>query len=373
MRIGINLLYLLPGIVGGTETYAAGLLGGLAGLEGEEEFVVFVNRESAEWPLPRAANFKRVVCPVQAANRGRRYGFEQLRFPFLLRRQGIDLVHSLGYVGPLFPGCRSVVTIHDLNSVDLAKSMPLHKRLVLEYFSTGSALKADRIITVSNYSKERLSRIPKLSPGKISVIYEAPGPEIAPGRDELWPIIKEQHGLREPYIAAFGGGTENKNIKRLIRVFEKLPEPLALGLVLIGHIPPDVDPAAIRTSRPDRRIIATGWVPGAHVFSLLRHASLFVLPSLYEGFGLPALEAQQAGTAVACSSAASLPEVAGEGAVYFDPESETEMAGVIQSLLGDADKRSRLRALGKINLERFSWAKTARETLSVYRRVLAKE
>ena len=101
MRIGINLLYLLPGIVGGTETYASSLLHGLALIDKQNDYFVFVNRESAEWPLPDVPNFRRVVCAVQAINRTKRYLFEQLILPFLAHSYKLQLMHSLGYVAPV--------------------------------------------------------------------------------------------------------------------------------------------------------------------------------------------------------------------------------------------------------------------------------
>jgi glycosyltransferase involved in cell wall biosynthesis len=112
-----------------------------------------------------------------------------------------------------------------------------------------------------------------------------------------------------------------------------------------------------------------GYVPNTHISSILGHADLFVLPSLYEGFGLPVLEAQQAGVAVACSTAGSLPEIAGEGAVFFDPLSSDDMARVIRECLSDLALCTRLRRMGAENVQRFSWDKTARETLAVYRQV----
>ena len=105
MRIGINLLYLIPGFVGGTEIYAAGLLHGLSQLDNKNEFVVFVNEESVEWPIPQANNFNRVICPISASNRASRYYFEQFHFPNTLKKYKIDILHSLGYVGPVFPSC----------------------------------------------------------------------------------------------------------------------------------------------------------------------------------------------------------------------------------------------------------------------------
>ena len=114
------------------------------------------------------------------------------------------------------------------------------------------------------------------------------------------------------------------------------------------------------------RVTITGYVPEEHVLPLLSHADLFVLPSLYEGFGLPMLEAQQAAVAVACSTAGSLPEVGGDGALYFDPTSVEHIADTIRRCLADATLRSQLILKGRANLSRFSWDKTARETLSVY-------
>ena len=132
MKIGLNLLYLLPGIVGGTETYAAGLLNGLSKVDGENEYLVFVNSESASWPMPGRENFRRILCSVKASNRAGRYFFEQVRLPKVLKEKGVDLVHSLGYVGPLRPPCPAVLTLHDLNYRAIGSTMPWYRHLVLE-------------------------------------------------------------------------------------------------------------------------------------------------------------------------------------------------------------------------------------------------
>lgn len=369
MKIGINLLYLLPGVVGGTETYAAGLLRGLAQTDRQNHYVVFVNRESHGWPLPQQVNFTRFVCPIRAAGRAARYLFEQVRLPRLLARHRIDLVHSLGYVGPLFAPCPSVVTIHDLNFVAMGHTMPGLRRAALRFFSVRSARTAEHVITISEFSRGELCRAIPLDPLKTTVTHLAATPAAAAdapvSRDEL----AGRYRIRAPYVVAFGGRTLNKNIPHLIRSFAREKDAFPHSLVLIGHLPADVDPASLPEDLR-KRVILTGPVPHAHVSPLLGHADLFVLPSLYEGFGLPLLEAQQAGVAVACSTAGSLPEVGGEGAVYFDPASVDETAGQIRRCLADAALRSRLVRKGRANLARFSWEKTARETLSVYRRVL---
>lgn len=368
MKIGINLLYLLPGVVGGTETYAAGLLRGLAEIDRQNDYYVFVNRESEHWPLPHAANFTRVVCPIRAAGRAARYLFEQVRLPRLLARYRIDVVHSLGYVGPLAPPCPSVVTIHDLNYIALGHTMPGVRRAALRFFSIQSARRADHVITISEFSKSELCRTIKLDPGKITVTHLAAAKGGALHSPVDWDELTGRYRIRAPYVVAFGGRTLNKNIPHLIRSFALVKEGFPHSLVLIGHIPSNVDLAS-ETKEMRDRITLTGSVPEAHVLPLLGHADLFVLPSLYEGFGLPVLEAQQAAVAVACSTAGPLPEVGGEGAIYFDPTSVDQTADTIRRSLADATLRSTLILKGRENLARFSWEKTARETLTVYRYV----
>ena len=370
MKIGINLLYLLPGVVGGTEIYAAGLLYALAQVNEQDEFIVFVNRESKNWSIPEAQNFNRVVCPLQATRRGRRYFFEQLRLPRLLTKYKIDVVHSLGYVGPLFAPCPSVVTIPDLNYIALKHNMPNRRRIALRFSSTKSAQRANRVITISNFSKREISRSLKLTPDKITVTHLGPIMDGNTNSSENWAELKNRYGIQERYVVAFGGGSLHKNIHRLIQAFALVKDEFPHFLMLIGRIPSNVDLSAESIGRGVRdRIIITGYVPRDHIRPLLSLADLFVLPSLYEGFGLPVLEAQQAAVAVACSTAGSLPEVGGDGALYFYPNSVENIAQTIRHCLADDELRSQLILKGQENLKRFSWKKTAIETLAVYHEI----
>lgn len=372
MRIGINLLYLIPGVVGGTETYAAGLLHGLASSDAGHEFVVFVNRNASQWTLPDG-NFIREVCPLDGRNRQKRYVFEQFRLPFLLRKHRIDLVHSLGYVGPIISPCPTVVTIHDTNYIDLATSMPIIRRIPLRMISTVAAKRASSVITVSTFSRQRIIELLGLPQNKIVVIHEAPQLGIVEKKNALdWQNIQHFYNIVPPYIVAFGGGAIHKNIPRLLQAFVQIVGKIDHQLVLIGHLPPDYNVDALdRIPGLHSRVITTGYVPSDHVGQLLSHADLFVMPTLYEGFGLPVLEAQQAGTVVACSTAGSLPEVAGAGAALFDPMSVESMAETIFKCIVDLELRARLYREGQENLKRFSWKKTAQETLTVYHEVIA--
>jgi len=371
MRIGINLLYLLPDIVGGTETYAAGLIKGLANIDKQNEYYVFVNQSAANWPIPENENFIRIICPVEGPIRYRRYLFEQFRLPKLLSQYKIDLIHSLGYVCPLRSPCPSVVTIPDLNYIDVANTIGTFKRLILRFFSTQAAKRANHVITISNFSKERFCKVLHLPAEKITVTLLSTNK-----KNNIVPSVKPNgllthYGIEGPYIVAFGGGAIHKNIPKLIEAFSLLRNRIEHNLVLIGRIPANVKVDGDNINRELKgRIIITGYIPEKDIMPMLQNADIFVLPSLYEGFGLPVLEAQQAGVPVLCSNAGSIPEVGGSGALYFDPNSAENIAELILRCLNDKMLCSRLIKEGAENLRKYSWEKTAKETLQVYQSVL---
>jgi len=367
MHIGLNLLFIIPGENGGTQVYSESLVGALAALDTENTYTVFVSEEGAALALPEQRNFQKVVCPVRAVRREVRYAYEQAAFPRLLAGFHLDVLHSLGYVCPLFPPCRSVVTIHDLNYLTPWHGMSRAKRLFLGGFVRQSARRADAVITVSQFSKgEIVSRL-KVPEAKVLVTWEGPR-EPASGPAGGWEEIKGSYGLDAPYLMAFGSLTANKNISGLLRAFAAIQAQVPQTLLLAGHMAAGTDLSAeIAALGLQDRIKITGYVPDSHVMPLLAHADLFVFPSLYEGFGLPVLEAQKAGVAVACSSAASLPEVAGDGAAFFDPASAEDMGRVLRGCLRDPALRAALAEKGRANVARFSWAQTAAATLSCYR------
>jgi glycosyltransferase involved in cell wall biosynthesis len=363
MRIGINLLYLIPGIVGGTERYAAGLLHGLNQLDLKDEFVVFLNRQAASWPLPAAANFEKVVCSVDGRQRAWRYAFEQLRLPALLKSANVSLVHSLGYVGPLYPPCPALVTVPDLNYAQIGFQMTLTRRWMLRFFVHRAAVRSRRVITISQHAAREIRSAFGFPEDRVVVTYLAALPSCAEvpntgGR------LEEFRKPWDPYLVAFTSPSPHKNISRLIEAFRQAKETYDLShhLVLIGHLPRFGLPHPLPSD-----IHCTGYLPRGEVDALLRGAQLMVFPSVYEGFGLPVLEAMSAGVPVACSRAASLPEVAGDAALFFNPLSIDEMADRIARLAVDSALRQELRLKGAANAGRFSWEQTAHRTVEVYR------
>jgi glycosyltransferase involved in cell wall biosynthesis len=369
MRIGLNLLYLLPGVVGGTETYARGLLGGLSRQKQSIDFVVFINEETSAWPFLSSIGFELIICPIKAIRRPNRYFFEQLSLPRLLKKHNISLVHSLGYVGPLRPHCSSVVTIPDLNSFEIGGTMPPLKRIMLRFYSQQSAKRSDHIITISEFSRKSLIHRFHLDPAKVSVTYLAPPEDVDQSLPEEWERIRHLYGIGEPYIAAFGGGARHKNLGLLLKAFDLLSAKIPHSLVVIGHCPPGSELLHLK-SKLQERLLLSGYVPNDHIMPILRHSDLLVFPSFYEGFGLPVIEAQKARIPVVCSNAASLPEIAGSGAIYFDPHSVTGLIKGIQDCLDNVSLKDTLIRAGETNLKRFSWDKTVQETLSIYHQVV---
>lgn len=376
MHVGLNLLYLLPGVVGGTETYARCLIDELAALAADsgDRYTAFLNRES-DGLLDDVPGVESVACDVAATSRARRYLFEQTRLPRLLRRHGVDVVHSLGYVGPWYPRVPHVVTIHDLIHVGFADHMPRSRRVVLQVAVRGVARRADRIVTVSESSRRQIvDDLPGVAP-KLVVVHEAPRPGLRPAEDDAEVAadrdVLARYGVGDRYVVAFSSKSPSKNVPRLVEAMATLTD-LPWQLVLVGHVPDSGEvAAAIAAAGLGERIVTTGYVPDAHVGPLLRNAAVFAFPSLYEGFGLPILDAQAVGVPVACSNVASLPEVAGDGAELFDPTDPTDMAAAIGRLLSDAAVAGDLVVRGRANVARYSWRRAAEETTAVYRAAIA--
>ena len=371
MRIGLNLLYLLPVTVGGSETYASGLLNGLAQINREDEFIIFVNRESANWPFPAAPNFTRVICPVSAVSRTRRYLFEQFWLPRLVKEHHVELLHSLGYVQPLVLSCRSVVSILDI-VYDYPVAIPFVKKQLLKFLVLASAQRADHIVTISKASRCQIVSRLKVQPEKVTVTLLAPKIR-KPGDERNWPGLASQLGIRGNYLLAFSSLSPSKNIPLLLQAFVRLPTGLTenLQLVLVGHEPQrGASLRQMATSLGLRdQVVFAGYLSDDDLNLVLKHATVFVFPSLYEGFGIPVLEAMAAGVPVACSNAASLPEVVANAALLFDPHSLEEIMVALKRVLTTPALRDELVSKGYLNLERFSWKTTAEKTLEVHRRV----
>lgn len=369
MLVGLNLLYLIPNYVGGTQTYAEELLKQLAPLDLNNEYVLFVNQEAATWNPLSAPNVRKVVCPVRGHNRKARYLYEQLILPKLVKKERLDVLHSCGYVGPLHLSCPHIVTIHDLNYIAFGKQMEPIRRSTLAFLVPRVAQRAQKIIAVSEFSRSEILRHLKVEPHKVCVVHEAPrGRRLS--ASSCAEKIRAELNLKSPYLAAFSSLSPHKNIPVLLEAVARISPLYPYKLVLIGHTPPgSAIEQRINQLSLGHLVVCTGYISDEAAEAILQGATLFVFSSLYEGFGLPALEAQQAGTPLVCSKAGSLPEIAGDGAIYFDPCSVDSLTQAIRTVLDDQALQAELKRKGYANLARFSWHKAAMETLALYRQV----
>jgi glycosyltransferase involved in cell wall biosynthesis len=374
MHIGLNLVFLVPGETGGTETYARELIPELVAAAPQTRFTAFVNREAAAvGGAPWGELIPAVTVPVRARNRVQWVRGEQQLLPRMAARAGVDLLHSLANTAPGWGRFRRVVTVHDLNYRIVPEAHLGVRGLGMRVLVPLAARRSDRIIVDANSTSEDLRRLLNVSPEKVDVVPLGIG---GGGRAE--PLAEAElrsslsAGLR-PIVLCVAAKRPHKNLLRLLGALALIPSERRPLLVLPGY--PTAHERELR-DRATRLGIAgdvrfLGWISPEELEGLYATASCFVFPSLYEGFGLPVLEAMARGVPVACSGRGSLAEVAGDAALRFDPESEPAIAAAIERLLDDREEAERLRVAGRERASRFTWAATAAGTLAAYERALS--
>ncbi len=371
-RIGLNLLFLVPGETGGSEIYARGLLPALIEARPELDYTVFVNRELGATIKDESwhSDVKVVPIPVRGSSRFARVLAEQTLLPVSVRKHRIDVLHSLATTSPMVVPAASVVTILDViyhhHPEAHAKMMALGMRALVPL----SAKRADRVIAISNGARDDLIETLGLNPEKVDVIYlgaESIGKTKPTPEDQL----RDRLGLgASTIVLSLGAKRPHKNLQRLIKAFARLDNGKDSVLALAGPTGPHEEELrkTIAQLGVSNRVKLLGWLDSADIESLYSMARCFVFPSLKEGFGLPLVEAMQRGVPVACSSAAPLPEIAGDAVRYFDPLSVDDMTMAITELLTDRREREHLATAGIKWASRYRWERAAQETLSVYER-----
>jgi len=368
VRIGIDARKLHDFGIG---TYIRNLLRQLARLDRQTEFVLFCRPADEESLGSLGENFRAV--PETAAS----YSVaEQLRIPLAVRREAVTLFHAPHYVLPPLVTCRSVVTIHDCIHLMFPQYLP--NRMALVYARTSitlAARRATRVLTVSESSKRDILRFVDIPADKIDVIYNAYDERfgIEP-REEDVVRVRERYQLHDEFVLYAGNVKPHKNLERLIEAFDLVRKRGLehLKLVLIGD---EISKyAALRRAvcshQLHKYVRFLGYLPEATLAVMYRLAGVFVFPSLYEGFGLPPLEAMASGTPVVTSNVSSLPEVAGDAAVLVDPYDPQSIAGGIERVLCDESLRRELRAKGLARAKQFSWETSVRRVREIYQQAV---
>jgi glycosyltransferase involved in cell wall biosynthesis len=370
VHVGLNLVFLVPREMSGLETYARELTSALLSEQSSLRLTAFVNREAAAEPIWHEG-LSTVTVPVHGRRRAAWVRGEQLLLPGLAQRAGVDVLHSLASTAPAWGSFARVATIHDV-IYRIHPEAHGWRSLALRALIPLAARRSDRVIVPSRASEQDLVRLLKIPRDKIDVVPNGIG--ASPARQ--WPVedeLRRRYGLgTRRFVLTVSLKRPNKNLTRLLDALALIPAERRPLLALAGHATPYEQTLKEHAARvgvaADARFLP--WVSTAELEGLYRAATAFVFPSLYEGFGLPVLEAMTRGVPVACSNRGALAEVAGSAALMFDPERPDEIAAAIERLVGDSDERARLISAGHVNASRYSWAKTARGTLASYESAL---
>ena len=355
MRIGVNALYLIPGGVGGTEIYLRNLLHALAQIDRSNTWYVFTNRETDPQLTPVATNFVTLAQPLSASSRPARLLWEQFVLPFHAAHLRLDCLFNPGFTAPGITVCPNVTVFHDLQHKKHPEHFRRLDRPAWNLFLWIAARRSRMLLADSEATKADIMRHYGIDESRIRVA-------LLGVEDEFFSIAGWRDRI-DPYILCVSTLHPHKNIERLVRVFARFhavhPE---FTLVLAGMrglqakaVEKEIDAAGIRDS-----VRLTGWILRREIYELYQHATAFVYPSTFEGFGLPVVEAMAAGVPLACSDIEPLRSIVADAAIRFDPHSDDDMLMALESLIeGTADVGAGVR-----RAQQFTWARCAEVTLS---------
>jgi glycosyltransferase involved in cell wall biosynthesis len=351
----------------GNEVYIRSLLDAFGAHEQDCEFIAYVSAEEAGRHLPRG-----IRARVVAANPFLRLGCD---LSMKVRQDRPDLLH-VQYTAPLACPAPIVVSVHDVSFLEHPEYFTRSRAAQLQYTVRRTVQRAAKILTVSDFSRSAILKVyGDLEEDQVVVVPNAGASKFRPvSRESAAAVVRERFGVAGRFVLSVGDLQPRKNQIGLIRAFERLVHAfpqLPHTLLLVGKetwFAERVRDAA-RSSGVEDRIRFTGFVSDSDLLQLYNACDLFVFPSFYEGFGLPALEAMASGRAVTCSNTSALPEVVDGAAILFDPYAVDEMVRAMADLLRDPELRARMERLGLQRAAHFSWQKSADRTLDVYREV----
>ncbi len=370
LRVALNLVYLVPGEIGGMETYARELIPRLAARE-DIEITCLVNREAAQaggGPWGEVAPME--VVPVDARSRVQWVRGEQQHVPRIAARIGADVIHSLASTAPLWSRAARVTTVHDLHYKLVPDAHFGVRGVGMRVLVPAAVRRSRRVIVDAVSTREDLVRHLHTDAEKIDVVPLAAEPPVGV-RPASEADLRVRLGLGDRRVVLSASAKRpHKNLARLLDAFAALPADGRPVLVLPGYPTPHEDELRARAAAlgiaGDVRFL--GWLPAADLEGLYAISALVAFPSLYEGFGLPVLEAMSRGVPVVTSASGALAEVAGDAALSVDPHDTAALSAAIERVLGDEVLAARLRAAGHVRAAAFSWERTAALTARSYER-----
>jgi len=375
MLIGIDASRALTTRRTGTETYALRLIQALLRLDAGHRYRLYTNARPPDglfWPQGAAVPAEVRAIPFKRL-------WTHLRLSAEMLAQPPDVLFVPAHVIPALHPRRSVVTVHDLGYLRYPEAHRRRDRLYLDWSTRWSARRAAAVLADSAATKVDLVAAYGIAADKVHVVYLGRDESLTPVADPaVLAEARARYGLNPRYLLYVGTLQPRKNLARVIEAFAGIagrPELADVQLVLAGKRGWLYDAlfGHVARWRLADRVIFTGYVPDADLPALLSAAQAFVYPSLYEGFGIPMLEAGACGVPVITSNTSSLPEVAGDAALLVDPHDVDAIAQAMYRLLTDDALQAELARRGRENVKRFSWEKCARETLAVLEQVGRKD
>ncbi len=369
-RVGINA-HLLSGEAGyrraGIHHYIAQVLRHLPWEEGEPNYVVFTQQNKLFDDKP---GITAVSSRLPTEKRLLRIFWEQVIWPWQAWRRGLRLLHSMAFVTPIMEPCPTVITVYDLSFLHFPERFPPLQRYYLSSQTRRSCRRAKRIITISQSSRQDVHHFFDVPLSRIDVVVPGVDAVYRPLAETAVSAFRANHGL-ERFVLHVGTLQPRKNISVLIEAMARLEDP-EVKLVLVGGkgwLYDDIF-RQVQTLGLIERVIFTGYVPDDELPLWYNAAELLVFPSLYEGFGLPILEAMACGTPVIASNSSSIPEAVGEAGMLFAPSDVESLVNQMTAVLTNSDLQNKLCQQGLQHAQTFSWARAGLATAKIYRRAI---
>ena len=371
MKIAINTLGPSK-LKAGIGNYVVNLVHELARIDGRNEYLILANEDNAQHFRFRNKNFTTFVLPSYTKNRVLRILWEQIRLPKFLKKHNVNILHSPGFVAPLRKTTKSVVTVHDMTFFSHPEHHTRWKQMYFRRMIPKSVEKADAVIADSENTKQEIIRYLKTDKNKITTVHLGVGKHFKTGdKKPAQQFLRKKYHIKHNFILFVGTIEPRKNLTRLVEAFLYVKNK-GLKLVIVGEKGWKMDSffKMIDELELKEEVIFTGYVQDTDLVRFYQAAEIFVYPSLYEGFGIPVIEAMACGCPVLTSNISSLKEIAERSAILVNPTYTKAITKAIQKLLKDSPQKRALIHEGIIRAQHLTWEKTAKKTLEVYQKVL---